>query len=74
MSAFHLTNLSEYITLLTTTTNLGVYMTYDERLAKATADFIFLKDRFIGNYKSNLTSLAKEWDVDEMDLAKAVTQ
>jgi hypothetical protein len=49
-------------------------MTYDERLAKATADFIFLKDRFIGNYKSNLTSLAKEWDVDEMDLAKAVTQ
>jgi hypothetical protein len=74
MSTFHLTNLSEYITLLTSTTNHGVYMTYDERLAKATADFLFLKDRFIGNYKTNLTSLAKQYDVDEVDLAKAVTQ
>jgi hypothetical protein len=74
MSVFDLTNHSEYITLLTSTTNLGVYMTYDERLAKATADFIFLKDRFIGNYRTNLIALAKQWDVDEMDLAKAVTQ
>ena len=74
MSVFDLTHHSEYITLLTSTTNHGVYMTYDERLAKATADFIFLRDRFIGNYKSNLTSLAKEWNVDEVDLAKAVTQ
>ena len=49
-------------------------MTYDERLAKATSDFIFLKDRFIGNYKTNLTSLAKQYGVDEVDLAKAVTQ
>ena len=74
MSAFHLTNLSEYITLLTSTTNLGVYMTYNERLAKATADFLFLKDRFIGNYKTNLIALAKQYNVDEVDLAKAVTQ
>lgn len=49
-------------------------MTYDERLAKATADFLFLKDRFIGNYKTNLIALAKQHNVDEVDLAKAVTQ
>ena len=49
-------------------------MTYNERLAKATADFLFLKDRFIGNYKTNLIALAKQYNVDEVDLAKAVTQ
>lgn len=74
MSVFDLTNHSEYITLLTSTTNHGVYMTYNERLAKATADFIFLRDRFIGNYKTNLINLSKQYDVDEVDLAKAVTQ
>ena len=49
-------------------------MTYSERLAKATDDFIFLRDRFIGNYRTNLIALAKQWDVDEMDLVKAITQ
>lgn len=46
---------------------------YNTRLAKATDDFIFLRDRFIGNYKSNLTTLAKQYDVNETDLAKAIT-
>ena len=48
-------------------------MTYSERLTAATADFIFLRDRFIGNYSQNLKQIAIQYDVDEIDLVESIT-
>ena len=48
-------------------------MTYSERLAAATSDFIFLRDRFIGNYKTNLQHLSEKYNVDELDLVESIT-
>ena len=49
-------------------------MTYSERLAKATSDFIFLRDHFIGNYKTNLEQLAKEYNVSKNDLIDSINK
>ena len=49
-------------------------MTYSERLTAATADFIFLRDRFIGNYKTNLQHLSEKYNVDELDLVESITK
>ena len=49
-------------------------MTYLERLNAATADFIFLRDRFIGNYKANLQHLAEKYNIEELDLVESITK
>ena len=49
-------------------------MTYSERLAKATSDFIFLRDHFIGNYKTNLVQIAKQYNVSQDDLIDSISK